>query len=291
MSTFRKLSEVSRAAPIIPFDDSSKFVIMSDCHRGTGEWNDNFAHNRNIHYAALKYYFDAGYTYIELGDTDELWKHRDYGDIRRVYLELFRLMRAFHLEKRLFMLYGNHDLLKRDPAFMKSFLYEHYDAATDTREPLLEGLAAHEGLVLRHTETEKSVFLVHGHQGILLDDTLWRLSRFIVRHFSSKLEILGFRDLTSAAKNPAKKRKIERRIAHWARANNQLIITGHTHRAMCPHLETDPYFNDGSCVRASGINCIEIENSRISLIKWGIQVRDDGVLIVDRQPESAPRKI
>ena len=81
MSTRSRLDEIFRSAPVLPFDDGSKLVIMSDCHRGDGSWIDNFAHNQNIFYAALRHYFDNGFTYIENGDGDELWKFRCLADI------------------------------------------------------------------------------------------------------------------------------------------------------------------------------------------------------------------
>lgn len=287
----KKLSAVSANAPIIPFDDSSKIVIMSDCHRGNGEWNDNFARNRNIHYAALKSYYQRGFTYIELGDTDELWKNRSYNDITRAYIDTFRLMRDFYEDGRFYMIYGNHDIVKRDPVFLERHLYDYYDNNTEEYERLLDGLIAYEGIILRHSETDTSILLTHGHQGVLMDDFLWRASRFLVRHIVGKLEVFGFRDLTSAAKNNTKKRRIERRIAAWAEENNQLVITGHTHRPMCSSASDERYYNDGSCVHLTGISCIEIENSEISLVRWQIRTQDDGSFFVDRQLQAKKRKI
>ncbi len=34
MSTYKRLSKVYETSKIIPYNDHSKFVIMSDCHRG-----------------------------------------------------------------------------------------------------------------------------------------------------------------------------------------------------------------------------------------------------------------
>lgn len=67
MYEFKRLSEVFESAEEIPFDDFSKIIIMSDCHRGDGSWADNFSKNKNIYYAALTYYYRNNFTYIELG--------------------------------------------------------------------------------------------------------------------------------------------------------------------------------------------------------------------------------
>ena len=47
MNTYRRLSNVYENSKVIPYDYSSKFVIMSDCHRGSGNYGDNFLKNQN----------------------------------------------------------------------------------------------------------------------------------------------------------------------------------------------------------------------------------------------------
>lgn len=42
MSTHKSLSKVYKKSKVIPYNDDSKFVIMSDCHRGVGNSGDNF---------------------------------------------------------------------------------------------------------------------------------------------------------------------------------------------------------------------------------------------------------
>lgn len=48
MNTYRRLSNIYENSKVIPYDYSSKFVIMSDCHRGSGNSGDNFLKNQNI---------------------------------------------------------------------------------------------------------------------------------------------------------------------------------------------------------------------------------------------------
>lgn len=61
---------------VTPFPPDTKFIVMSDCHRGDGSAADEFAHNSLIYKCALEYYLKEGFTYIELGDAEELWGKR-----------------------------------------------------------------------------------------------------------------------------------------------------------------------------------------------------------------------
>lgn len=91
------------------------------------------------------------------------------------------------------------------------------------------------------------MYLTHGHQADVLNSTLWRLSRFLVRYLWKPLEHYGVLDPTSAAKNYTRKHKTEQRLQRYAAERNITLITGHTHR---PALSADDssYYNSGSCV-------------------------------------------
>ena len=291
MSTFKRLSKIFQSSMEIPFDDSSKIVLISDCHRGDGSWVDDFSHNQNIYYSAVKQYYNNGFTYIDLGDSDELWKNKKFSDISNIYTDTFRLLHDFYKEGRYYMLFGNHDIVKKYPAFVRKNLQRYYNSHTDNYEPLFENIKVHEGLILRQKESQTKIFLVHGHQGDLLSDMLWRLGRFLTRYVWRRLEFFGHKDPTSAAKNYQERRKVERKILEWVSANRQIVIAGHTHRPTCPPEEALPYFNVGSCVHPNCITCIEIVNSEITLIKWDIKTREDRTVYVDREPIAIPRKI
>ena len=77
----RRIKKSFTKALHISIEDHPKIVIMSDCHRGTGTWADNFLKNRPIYTAALKHYYSRNFTYIELGDGDELWENRRFSDV------------------------------------------------------------------------------------------------------------------------------------------------------------------------------------------------------------------
>lgn len=104
MNILKRISKIFESAEEISFDDSSKFVLMSDCHRGDGSWSDNFLKNQNIYFAALNYYYKEDYSYIELGDGDELWENSKISEIINVHSDVFRLFSKF-FKKIGFILY------------------------------------------------------------------------------------------------------------------------------------------------------------------------------------------
>ncbi|MDD3833654.1 MAG: metallophosphoesterase family protein [Oscillospiraceae bacterium] len=291
MSTFSRLSEVYKRSMEIPFDNSSKFVFFSDCHRGDGSLADDFNRNQNIFYSALKHYYANEFTYFDLGDSDELWKNKKFSKISTTHSDTFRLIREFYNAGRFFMIYGNHDILKRSPLYIKKNFAQIYDPHIDRHEPLFDDIKAHEGLIIKHKETGVKLFLVHGHQGDLVADIFWKVGSFLTRNVWRRFESFGLRDPTSAAINYAVLKKVERKFIEWIEKNNQPIICGHTHRPSCPSEDAPPYFNDGSCIYNNSITCLEIVNSEITLIKWDIKTNPDRAFYVDREVIAVPRRI
>ena len=191
MSTYDRISSVFDIAEEIPFDDSSKFTLFSDCHRGDNSWADDFSHNQMLYFHALEHYLAEGFTYIELGDGDELWENLRFADIRRAHSHIFWLLRQFYLDNRLFMLWGNHDMERQDQSVVERTLYTYFDEREKVNKPLLFGIKLHEGLVLKHTGTGERILLIHGHQADPLNDRFWKFGRFMVRAFWRHLQIIG----------------------------------------------------------------------------------------------------
>lgn len=291
MSTFDRLCEVFDKSEELSFDNSSKIVLISDCHRGDGTWSDDFSRNTNIFYSALKYYYDANFTYIDLGDSDELWKYKSYTKICNTYPDTMAMTHAFYDAGRYYLIAGNHDMIKENHAFIQKQFKCYYNVRTDKCEPLFENIRVHEGLILRHQETNSRILLVHGHQGDWIADIFWRLGRFLTRHIWKRIESLGLKDPTSAAINFALKKKVEKKIIEWVKLNNRPVICGHTHRPACPSKNAPPYFNTGCCIYPDCITCLEIVNSEISLVKWDIKTNEDRLFYVDREVIAAPWKI
>jgi len=189
MSIKKRLTEVFESAMEIPFDDSSKFILFSDVHRADNSWADDFAQNNNLFFFALSQYYKEGFTYIEVGDGDEMWEVKNFADIREAHSNVFWLMRKFYEEGRFYMMWGNHDIERKNPKIVKKTLYRYFDQRTGKYEPLFDGIKVHEGLLLRHKDTKKKIFLVHGHQGGIMVETLWRLDRFLQRFFWKQLQL------------------------------------------------------------------------------------------------------
>jgi UDP-2,3-diacylglucosamine pyrophosphatase LpxH len=261
----------------IDLNDSTKIILFSDLHRGVGDWSDDFAYNKLIFSYALQHYFDQGYTYIEIGDGDELWENKNFEDIKRIYSNIFELMSKFYKEKRLHLIWGNHNRYwKKDKNVRK-----HLRVLVDDIKLFDDIKKVDEGVKLGD-----KIFIVHGHQvQPLCDHWLGRgISRFLVRNIWKLLQnVFGFKDPTSPAKNFKTRNKVDKKILNWAKEKNLLVIAGHTHRPMFYSLSKEDriqnktgepyYFNVGSCVHPRCITGIEIENGDIRLVKWFIDVK------------------
>lgn len=290
MSVNSRLNKLFDTAPRIPFDNNSKLVLFSDCHRGDGGWADNFAKNQALYFHALNYYYDKGFIYFELGDGEELWENKSLAEIVKTYRHIYWMMSRFYKKGRIHILFGNHDIEKRNPK-KAACLNSYYDEHKKRTLPLLPGIEFNEALVLHHRETKFEILLIHGHQGDFFNCNLLLLSRFLVRYFWKPLEMIGVHDPTSAAKNYSKGISVEHKLVEWAQKNKRMLIVGHTHRPFFPSGNEPLYFNDGSCVHPRCITCIEIENGEIILVKWAYCIKKDGTVYVGREPLEAPRRL
>lgn len=292
MSSNSRLTRAYQQAKVIEFTKDDKFILFSDCHRGDNSFADEFANNRNIYSHAINYYYKNGFQYCELGDGDELWENRSFKTIFNAHRNIYELLKKFHSENRLHLIWGNHDMVYKNPSYVKKHLSTFFNHKTGKDEALFPDLKYHEGIILRDTDTCKELFLAHGHQADWWNYIFWKWSRFFVRILWRPLQVIGISDPTSPAKNYRELIKIERRIKKWISENNNLItIIGHTHRPRFPKPGEIPFFNDGSCVHPRSITGIEIENGKISLIKWHIDTKQDGTLQIIRTILERPENI
>lgn len=289
MDALKRVSKVFETAQQILFDDSSRIVLMSDCHRGDGSWADDFSRNQNLYFTALTHYYNENYTYIELGDGDELWENSEFFDIKQVHSDVFWLLSKFYNKGRLYLILGNHDMVKKDKSFVKSNLSKYLDETERRFVPLFKNIKLHEGLILKHRVTGDKIFLVHGHQVDCLNDRLWKLARFLVRYLWRPLNTFGVNDPTRTAKNYKRKETVEKRLTEWVIKEKHMLIAGHTHRPTFPEVGEPTYFNDGSCVHPRCITAIEIANGYIILVKWNVKTKNDGTLFIGREVLAGPR--
>lgn len=289
--TEKRLDQVYKNAPCLTLYRGSRVVLMSDCHRGVGNWGDNFQPNQNLFFAALQYYNRRNFTYIELGDGDELWENRSLHDIVQAHDNQFRLMGEFYKQGRFHMLYGNHDRRKSSRKYFKSHCDTCHCETGNRLESLFPNMQVQEAIRLKDSISGVEMLLVHGHQGDFWNDTMWKFTRFLVRYVWRPLELAGGNDPTSAAKNYRRKEKTERRLAAWADKRRQFLVAGHTHRPSFPQPGEGHYFNDGSCVHPRCITALEIECGEISLVKWSMKVREDNLVYIGRDVMEGPRSL
>ena len=242
----RRLHHVHITSPEVLYNDRSRLVFFSDSHRGDGGRADKVAPNEPLFRKALEHYYREGFTYIEVGDGDELWQSWRFPRVRRAYGRIYDLLHRFHEGERLHLILGNHDI-----------------ASTRRRSELRDGLPMHEGLTLRHSRSNQRIFVVHGHQADFKSDRMHPFSRFAVRHLWPHLQRLGIRGWKREERY-----KIEKRIIRWADEQHQAVICGHTHRPMSARYGEPAYFNTGSCLTRGLLSGLEIVGNAILPIRW-----------------------
>lgn len=204
----RQLDQAFQDAAVLPLSASSRYALFSDCHRGNGLTGDNFLKNQHLYAAALRYYYENDFTYIELGDGDELWENRSFSSIKEAHASTFQMLARFYEDQRLYLLYGNHDMSKRSRGFSMQCNSFH-PCITCRKEPLFPGIRFHSGLVLKNQEPGPDLYLTHGHQADFLNSVLWRQARFLVRYLWSPLERVGFLDPSDPSRKNKKRNELK----------------------------------------------------------------------------------
>ncbi len=270
----------------------TRIIVMSDMHRGDGSGSDDFAHNSVIYKCALDYYFSHGFTYIELGDGEELWEVGAFDQIYITHSSVYDRLRQFHDPDpevtRYIKVWGNHD--------------EKWEHSESKLEKIFKGIHIYEAVIIDTVDTNKTgkrMLLWHGHQADpMCSGRVAKLSKFFVRHFWPRLQHAGVKDPTRAATNPGMCAKIDETLSSWARENDKgidIIIAGHTHRPVYENLSLTErrylesgmegpairkdlhpgpfYYNTGSCVHPRCITGLEITMDQglpgFKLVKWG----------------------
>lgn len=61
---------------VMPFDPGKdRFIIFSDQHKGRRDGADDFAGAEPNYLKSLAYYYKNDFTYVNLGDSEELWEN------------------------------------------------------------------------------------------------------------------------------------------------------------------------------------------------------------------------
>ncbi len=291
---------------IIPYEiNSGRFIIFSDQHKGIRDMADDFRLAEKNYVAALDYYFNNNFQYINLGDAEELWENTP-DTVMKANKTVFESELKFLQQNRYYKVFGNHDLEWKYPFQQMIYLKPVFG---DT-------LKIYEGIELQTQYNNKtfSFFLTHGHQGDKKSDGN-PFSTWVVAAIWTPIQ----RFLEVSINTPST--SFELTDAHniimyeWSATKKQLImVSGHTHKpvfASLDHIDrlthqlqnakeindevlinkiaadlaqrkkeyegkkfvksmTYPsYFNSGCCCFSDGdITGIEIEDGFVRLVKW-----------------------
>ena len=306
----RTIEQKAADVQLLEFDPSEqKFIIFSDQHKGNKSWADDFNQSEPNYIAALEYYNSQQYNFINLGDSEELWKFKP-GELLPQNEKTFKAEVAFYPERH-FKTYGNHDIIWKDKFAVSFYLKKYYG----TSPKILEGIV----LRVKNAGSPLDIFLTHGHQGDLMSDNNW-LSTWIVAHIWMPLQRYLRINVNSASTDFSLRNVHNKMMYGWSREQrNLLLITGHTHSpvfASGRYLDhpsnkietTQPretllptYFNTGCCCFDDGdITGIEISDGYMRLVKWTdrnmaptrkiLEEKEISLLIKDMMDERAVRQ-
>lgn len=199
--------------------NNSKFIIFSDQHFGDGKrGSDDFSKNREIYKNALQHYYDNHFTYISVGDNEELWEC-DFPKISDKYTDIYEIEKGYFDDNRHFRIIGNHDIFWNNTKFIKKHL-----------SSIMPEIFFHDSIKL--TSDSGTIFITHGHQGDFVSDFFWPVSRLLVRYIWKPFQRITNKNSTGPAQNVKKRNKVEKEYYNWAKEKKLIFIAGHTHRAM-----------------------------------------------------------
>lgn len=262
---------------------NDKFIIFSDHHKGNRDPGDDFANNEPNYIAALEYYLVNNFKYINLGDSEELWKYTPEKVISK-NIKALRAEAKFQQHDRYFKTFGNHDITWKNKLDVNRWFKDIF------RLPL----PVWEGMLLKTTvhDNPLSIFLTHGHQGDKLSDNN-AFSTWLVAHAWRPVQRYLNINVNTPAKDFVLRDRHNIMMYEWSsHKENLVLITGHTHKPVFasglysdhPNNTIDvskitvadkrnklkpSYFNSGCCCyNDSDITGIEIAGGEIRLIKW-----------------------
>jgi hypothetical protein len=98
-----------KAGPTLIIDEQSKYIIFSDQHKGGKDGSDDFMLAEKNYLAALEYYNSKEYTYIALGDCEELWENT-LDTVKKNNVASFEAELKFIQRNAFIKIFGNHDI-------------------------------------------------------------------------------------------------------------------------------------------------------------------------------------
>jgi predicted phosphodiesterase len=268
---------------VLNIDVHDKFIIFSDHHKGNKDHSDDFNNNEPNYLAALEYYLLNKFTYINLGDSEELWKYVPEQVISK-NIKALKLEARFQEQGRYHKAFGNHDVTWKDKLSVDKWFKDIFTLPL----PIWEGLLLKTTINLQPI----SIYLTHGHQGDKMSDNN-SFSTWMVAHVWRPVQRYLEINVNTPAKDYLLRDKHNILMYEWSsHKENLLLITGHTHKPVFasgrysdhesnkigilskdekPKLKPS-YFNSGCCCYNDGdITGIEVADGKISLIKWHLE--------------------
>jgi predicted phosphodiesterase len=300
------IKDENKKGIILPLDmQTGRYIVFSDQHKGAKNGSDDFRKAENNYIKALDYYFQQGFHFISLGDSEELWENLIWTVLAN-NKTTFEAEKMFVAAKRFTKVFGNHDLFWINDPLSAYYLKKMYG----------EAVPVYEAVILQTVleGNNSNIFLTHGHQGDGQSDGNPVSAWFVSRIWAPLQSFLNINPNTPAFHKEMKTTH-NRFMYEWSKeASNPVLITGHTHQpvfASLTHLERlykqliaaekennhtlveslkkeidfrrneydyvaanymnmrPFYFNTGCCCYNDGdITGIEIANGVIRLVKW-----------------------
>lgn len=291
MFTAKRLDELYKTTEKVHINEHSQIVFMSDIHRGDNSVIDEFGQNRLLYEHALQYYYRDGYTYVEIGDGDELWEVSDYRKIALAHPAVFEALRSFQKAGRMVMISGNHNNQIIKPGYSKKYMERTYDDFLGEDIEILPGINPVEAIIFQYDPTGQELFVLHGHQGEMLSDYLSPAALFTNRYIWRYIHRAGIRYNANPTKSQYQPARREKVFKKWLKDHDLIMICGHTHRPRLSQPGEPPYFNTGCAIHPRGITCLELAFGEMVLVNWSLQTRRDGMIFVKRKIMKNPVRI
>jgi predicted phosphodiesterase len=265
---------------------TDKFIVFSDHHKGNRDQGDDFANNEPNYMAAMEYYLSNKFTYINLGDSEELWKYKPDQVISK-NIKVLKAEAKFQEVDRYIKTFGNHDITWKNKLDVSWWFKGIFRLPL----PVWEGILLKTGI----GDTELSIFLTHGHQGDKMSDNN-SFSTWLVAHIWRPVQRYLNINVNTPAKDYVLRDRHNIMMHEWSsHRENLVLITGHTHKPVFasglysdhPNNTIDvaaitaadkrnklkpSYFNSGCCCyNDSDITGIEIAEGEIRLVKWHLE--------------------
>jgi predicted phosphodiesterase len=287
--------------------DQQPIIIFSDEHRGSRNGSDDFGVCEPCYLAALSYYNQEKYSFINLGDCEELWENTMFG-IAKHNEAVYAAEKLFLDRNAYFKVFGNHDLFWDNDPLASLWLKKIYG----------KSIRIYTAVLIQYKINDEflEIFCTHGHQGDKQSDGNV-FSKWFVSYIWGPLQnFLGI-NINSPSANDHLKTLHNMYMYDWSAAQKKtILITGHTHQPVfnsLTHLERlyqrlekaktlddadalqkiqqeiprrkreydfvnnsfndmrPSYFNSGCCCFDDGtITGIEISGGAIRLVKWSL---------------------